>query len=361
MNSARGTLASIVSLRAWKLAVLGPAPYWYFPIFYVLLSTDRAVSPVGLTALMIAMMLSASWGFLLNDLADREADAKSGRADALHGHALGTRTMWALILLTAAVSWAIVFLIGGGPVFKIVLAADYLVATIYSVRPLKLKVRKFWGFVANSVMERPLPILVFLAYMHYYTPETLILPALMELTWSVFKHQAADVKEDISANVITFAASLGERLSTSIVMKVLNPVSVVSLLLLIAIAWSSIDHLRTILAAVFFITAFAILAAYLGELTGRLTVYITPTDPPYIIALNLSYRYVVLPTLAIGALEYRAAFWPLVILLAITLGYQSLAYLEIAKKVFGAKGPGKRSTMVFSPETATLKSLDDLR
>jgi 4-hydroxybenzoate polyprenyltransferase len=324
-------------LRAWKLALLGPAPYWYFPIFYVLLSTRADVSSIGLAALVVAMMLSASWGFLLNDLADRDADAKSGRADALHGHGLSKGAMWTLILLTAVVSWAIVFLIGGGWVFKIVLAIDYFVATVYSMQPLKLKVRKFWGFFANSVMERPLPILVFLTYMHYYTPETIILPVLMELTWSVFKHQAADVREDIAANVITFAASLGEKLSTAIVRKVLNPVSVFSLLLLIAMAWAAIDYLRTLLLASFLITAVAIVVAYLGERAGRLTVYITPTDPPYIIALNLSYRYVVLPALAIGIIEYRVAFLPLVALLVITLGYQSLAYVKIAKSVFGAR------------------------
>ena len=47
--------------------------------------------------------------------------------------------------------------------------------------------------------------------MHYYTVATVLLPVLMELTWSVFKHQAADVREDIAANVITFAASLGRK------------------------------------------------------------------------------------------------------------------------------------------------------
>jgi UbiA prenyltransferase family protein len=326
-------------MRAWKLALVGPTPYWFFPIFYVLLSTDTGVSAIGLTALVVAMMLSAAWGFLLNDLADRDADARSGRADDLHGHGLSKRAMFALILLTAVVSWAIVFLIGGGWVFKLVLAVDYIVATMYSVQPLKLKVRKFWGFLANSVMERPLPILVFLAYMHYYTPETIVLPLLMELTWSVFKHQAADVREDIKANVITFAASLGEKLSTTIVRKVLNPVSVLSLLILTAMAWWAIDDLRTLLLASFLITAFAILVAYLGELSGRLTVYITPTDPPYIIALNLSYRYVILPVMAFGVIEYRPAFLPLVVLLAIALGYQGVAYIKIMRKVFGAKAP----------------------
>ena len=88
MSSPRKTLASIVGMRAWKLALVGRTPYWFFPIFYVLLSTNTGVSPAGLTALVVAMMLSAAWGFLLNDLADRDADASSGRADALHGHGL---------------------------------------------------------------------------------------------------------------------------------------------------------------------------------------------------------------------------------------------------------------------------------
>jgi 4-hydroxybenzoate polyprenyltransferase len=334
MSSPGGTLASVLRLRAWKLAVAGPALYWYFPIFYVLLSTQPHVSPLGLTALFVVLMLSASWGFLLNDLADREADSKSGRADALHGHALSARVMWALILSTAVLSWLIVFLIGGGYVFKAVLAVDYLVATLYSVRPAKLKVRRFWGFLANSVMERPLPILVFLSYMHYYTVLTILFPLLMELSWSVFKHQAADIKEDMKANVMTFAASLGEKLSNKVVREFLNPLSVLSLLLLVGLAWLSIPGLRLLLGLALLVTAAAISLAFLGERRGKITVYITPTDPPYIIALNLSYRYVILPVMAFGVLvSFGAEYLPLVAILAVTLGYQTLAYAKIARSM----------------------------
>ncbi len=328
-------VSELLSLRAWKLALVGPSVVWYFPVFYVILARHANVSPLGLTGLMLAMMLSAAWGFLVNDLADRESDSKGGRADALHGYGLSRQTMFSLILLTAGVSWAIVFLIGGGYVFKAVLALDYVVSIMYSWPPMKLKVRRIWGFIANSLIERPLPIVVFLSYMHYYTYETLILPVLMELTWSVFKHQAADVKEDLAANVTTFAASLGERLSTSIVMSLLNPLSVISLLLLIAIAWAGAPSMRTVLDAVFVVTTLAILGAYLGERAGKMTTYITPTDPPYIIALNLTYRYVVLPALAYGVLTYQAAFAPLVVLLAITLGYQLLAYAKSVRKAAG--------------------------
>jgi hypothetical protein len=333
MSRQGGTLSSVVKLRAWKLALAGPSVYWYFPIFFVLLSTQPSANPLGLAALFVVLMLSASWGFLLNDLADREADSRSGRADALHGHGLSTRTMWALVLLTAVGSWVIVFLIGGGWVFKFVLAVDYLIATMYSVRPIKLKVRRVWGFVANSLMERPLPILVFLAYMNYYTPATVLFPVLMELTWSVFKHQAADVKEDIAANVMTFAASLGEKLSNRIVQQFLNPLSVFSLLALVALSWLSIPSMRLLLALTFLVIGAAVLLSYIAERRGKLNVYITPTDPPYIIALNLSYRYILLVVMAYGILAMRADYYGMIILLAITLCYQTYAYIGIAKKL----------------------------
>jgi 4-hydroxybenzoate polyprenyltransferase len=338
-ESRQGVLASLLGLRAWKLALAGPALYWYFPIFFALLSSATAVSPLGLAALMVVMMVSASWGFLVNDLADRAADSRSGRADALHGHGLGARSMVALILATAGLSWAVVFLIGGGYVFKAVLAVDYAIAVMYSVPPAKLKVRKFWGFLANSLMERPLPILVFLTYMNYYNYATVALPLLMELTWSVFKHQTADIKGDIGAGVNTFAASLGEEASTRIVMQLLNPLSVASLLVLVAMAWLGVEDLRLPLAGVIVVTGLAILAAFLGERRGRLRTYITPTDPPYIIALNLCYRYVVLPVMAVGVLADRAAESPILLLLAVSLGYQTVAYIKISKEAFG-RGPG---------------------
>lgn len=334
MNTPSGTIASIVRLRAWKLALAGPTLYWYFPIFYVLLATRPSVDPIGLTALFVVLMLSASWGFLLNDLADREADSKSGRGDALHGHGLGRRTMWALVLVTAGCSWAVVFLIGGGYVFKLVLAIDYLVGAAYSLRPVKLKVRRFWGFFANSVMERPLPILVFLTYMNYYTALTVLFPLLMELTWSVFKHQAADIRGDIEAGVTTFAVSLGERLSNKIVMLFLNPLSVLCLLVLAAVAWASVPGLAFPLASAFTVTAAAVAAAFLAERSGMLTVYVTPTDPPYIIALNLSYRYAILTTMAYGVLAFFGErYLPLLAILAVTLAYQTLAYAKLAKGI----------------------------
>jgi 4-hydroxybenzoate polyprenyltransferase len=325
-------VSRILGLRAWKLALAGPSVYWYFPVFYALLSSTLAPDPLGLFALFVVLIISASWGFLVNDISDRESDARSGREDALHGHGIGRGKMYSIILLLAAVSWTTVFAIGGGLVFKAVLAVNYAVAVLYSAPPARLKVRRFWGFLANSLIERPLPILVLLTYMNYYTPATVLLPVLMELTWSVFKHQAADVKDDIRAGITTFAVSLGEARSNALVNSLLNPISVASLLALTALSASAIPSFASLLAAVFALILLGTVLAFWAERAGRVTTYLTPTDPPYIIYLNLSYRYLLLPAMAAAVVFSRPEYYYLAWLLAAALVFQLYLYSKLVSR-----------------------------
>jgi 4-hydroxybenzoate polyprenyltransferase len=322
----------VLSLRAWRLALAGPSVYWYFPIFYVLLSSGVRPSPLGLFGLMMALVLSASWGFLINDLADRESDAKSGRRDDIHGHGIGRGRMYAMILAAAGGSWAIVFAIGGGVPFKVVLAINYLIAFLYSCPPIRLKIRGFWGFLANSLIERPLPVLVLLTYMRYYTAATILLPVLVELTWSVFKHQAADVRGDSEAHVTTFAVSLGEAASTRIVMSFLNPLSVAALLALTALAWLGAPELGVALGIVFAAVLVGAVAAYFAERRGSLRVYFTPTDPPYIIFLNLAYRYLLLPVLGVGVMLLLPGYYLIVAFLVVSLAFQLSLYVGLLEQ-----------------------------
>ena len=321
----------VFDLRAWKLALAGPSVYWYFPVFFVLLSSGLSPDPTRLFLLMIVLVVSASWGFLVNDFFDRETDARSGRRDALHGHGISSTRMYILIIVSAVVSWAIVFAIGGGLAFKFVLAVNYAVAFFYSAPPLRFKVRRFWGFLANSLIERPLPILVLLTYMNYYTAATVALPVLLELTWSVFKHQAADIKGDLDAGVTTFAASLGEERSNRIVHSFLNPASVVSLLVLAALAFTSIPRLSLELGVTITLIVLGVIAALYAERRGRVTRYFTPTDPPYIVALNLAYRYLLLPVMAVGVLFLRPGYDLLVVFLGASLVFQAYLYVRLLK------------------------------
>ena len=169
--------------------------------------------------------------------------------------------------------------------------------------------------------------------MNYYNIYTLILPVMMELTWSVFKHQTADVKQDISAHVTTFAAYLGEQRSNKIVNLFLNPLSVFSLLLLVLLATYNIPYLKGPLAVVFVVTSIGILLAFFAERRGAITTYITSTDPPYIMFLNLSYKFLLLPVLAYGVLYLIPAYYPMIIFLIATLGYHVYEYSKFARKV----------------------------
>lgn len=307
---------------------------------------------MGLLGVLAALILSAGWGFLLNDYFDRKVDAREGRADRGHGHGLSRRAMWAVMLLLALAAWALVFLVPGGAVFKGVLAVNYLVAALYSAPPARLKPRRFWGFLANSLIERPLPVLVLLSYMDYYTALTLALPVLMELTWSVFKHQAADVNDDIAAGVTTFAVALGPERSFRIVNSVLNPLSVVCLGSLVGLAYLAIPSLRLLLGAGFLGLVLAVAAGvYMGR-RGHLRSLATPTDPPYVISLNLTYRFLVLPILGYGVLGLGPGYYPLVVLLAASLAYQAYSSYSIGRRLVEGRPPSGRGASEEHPDSA---------
>ncbi|MDG6902904.1 MAG: hypothetical protein JRM80_13225, partial [Nitrososphaerota archaeon] len=112
---------------------------------------------------------------------------------------------------------------------------------------------------------------------------------------------------------------------------VLNPLSVASLLVLTAMAWAAVPSMALPLAAVFGATLLGAVLAYWAEKAGKVTVYLTPTDPPYIIFMNLSYRYLLLPAMAAGVIFYTPPQYPLVLLLAAALAYQVYLYSKLAR------------------------------
>ncbi|MCL4519739.1 MAG: hypothetical protein M1587_11150 [Thaumarchaeota archaeon] len=80
-------------------------------------------------------------------------------------------------------------------------------------------------------------------------------------------------------------------------------------------------------------TSIGVLLAFFAERRGAMTTYITSTDPPYIMFLNLSYKFLLLPVMAYGVLNLVPAYFPIVILLIATLGYHAYEYSKFARKV----------------------------
>ena len=301
------------------MAVAGPAVYWYFSLFYVLAITGFGSRVLQILLVFLALILSAAWGFLLNDLFDRYADSIAGRTPEERGHTLSMKTLGGVVVMTAGLSWGLIFAAGGNLTYKLVLAAAYILSFLYSVPPIKLKSRAFLGFLADSLMERPLPILVIFASVGYYGIETILFPILTELIRSVFKHQADDYEKDALANVRTFAVSLGRDLTHKIVFNVLNPLSVLATLAFGVVAWINLPSLRWIVFPIILVMAVGVLLSLLLQRQGLLRSYTTLTDPPYIMFLSMAYKVLLLPALAFGILILKQEFYPLMILLAISL------------------------------------------
>jgi len=299
------------------MAFFGPVEIWYFSVFYLLLVTRFGLPVLEVLAVLGSLMLYEAWGVLLNDIFDREVDIVAGKSGRKRGHDLGVGVMWGLVLLTAVASWALIVLAGGTPLLYGTWAFAYVLGFLYSTPPFRLKDRGTLSLFCNSVLERPLPVLIIFLFFRYYGPEAVVFPILSELVWSVFKHQVHDYHEDLKANVKTYAVKIGEAASHKIVKFVVNPLSVASVLSFALIAARTLPQYSGYFLAGAGMTAAGV--AGLLVLERRSLVYTDPLDPPYILFLNLSFLVTVVLLMGAAVVVTQPAYFPPVALFLLSL------------------------------------------
>ena len=269
------------------MAFFGPVEIWYFSIFYLSIVLGFGLSVLSVLGLVASLMLYESWGVLLNDYFDREADRVAGKSGRERGHRLSSATMAGLVLLTAGLDWALVLSLSPSAYWVAFWLFAYALGTVYSAPPFRLKNQGFLSFVCNSLLERPIPVVLVFLFYQYYGPEVVAFPVLSELVWSVFKHQVHDYDKDLAANLKTFAVMLGKERSVSIVRWVVYPLSVISVVSFALVAAYRIPNY----AWLFVGSAVLILAgvAVTRSLEWKSKVYSDPLDPPYILFLNIAF------------------------------------------------------------------------
>ena len=315
--SAYRNLSAVFRLRAWYMAFFGPVEIWYFSVFYLSIATGFALPSLTVLALVVSLMLYEAWGVLLNDVFDRESDAVAGKSGRERGHRLGTGVMAALVLAAAAANWALVLLLKPDAVYVAAWAIAYFIGTIYSAPPFRLKNRGLLSFFCNSVLERPIPVVLIFLFYGYYGPEIVAFPVLSELVWSVFKHQVHDYEKDLKANLRTFAVMLGRETSYKIVKFAINPLSVVSVIAFALISASSIPEYSWLFVASALVVAAGVAALLLLEWRSR--VYSDPLDPPYILFLNFAFIITLLCGMAAVVAVSQPLYLPLVVLFVLSL------------------------------------------
>lgn len=205
-------LANLKTLVRWKDWFFDKILSLFFVAFYVAL-VDSLFSPfylVQLFILLIFAILSATFGFLVNDLGDREIDRRQGKFNAFH-HIDPT---WSLLLLggllLAATFAASLFL--QQPGFLFLWGLWVLVTITYSLPPLRFKERGLWGIVAPGMAQFVLPpLLFFAAFGHLIAWDTGLVTAYFAVKGLsiAFGQQKRDLDGDACTGTITYAVQAG--------------------------------------------------------------------------------------------------------------------------------------------------------
>jgi len=292
MSDSLPVVYRVLKLRAWRVGLLSlPIQVCYFSIFYLGLKTAIPFDVSQLLLLIFSLWLYFAYIVLINDLFDRYVDAQVGKTSIGRGHGLNPAYIGALLLLIISANAVSVALIRGGVIFNALWILTYVLGTIYSAPPFKLKTRGFLGFLCDSLMEKPLPVLIVFAFFGYYGFEIILFPTFAEMFDSVFKHQARDYYLDVKTKTRTLAVVLGKDLSYKVVNKAIHPLNVLLVLAVFLTVLFQIPQVRTITSVVFA----ALLIAFIAILAkAKKRVFqnenLVWMNPPYVVFFNAGFR-----------------------------------------------------------------------
>lgn len=187
---------------------------------YLLLTTDQH-SPYVSVGLIFAVMTSiiavAAYGYVINDCFDIEQDRLAGKSNSMANRSVTSRL--AILGLILGVGWLPAIPAGYSKLACVFLSIDFLLPTLYSIPPIRLKERGVFGVLADASAAHLLPVLLVSAVM-IIGPEPLSLSQLILIVttaaWytlvglrGIIDHQLVDREADIKSGVVTLATARG--------------------------------------------------------------------------------------------------------------------------------------------------------
>ncbi len=280
----------------------------------------------SLFCLSVALILYLAYGTLINDLTDREIDISVGKFSASRGHHNTKRQLIATLLVQLCLIIFLIFLSDRGVVYDLVWAAALFLATAYSLPPLKLKVRGILGFITDSVIEKPLPILIVFAFFGYYGFEVILFPIFGELLDSIFKHQTEDIELDAKLGIRSFAVQLGKSRSTWGVRKLAHPLNLIASVSFLMIAFVELPKVRWLVAVTSIMIILGAIVVLFLEQKGKVSEGFPFPEPPLLGFLNFGLRTLFLAALCIGASLNHLSLLPFAALVFFSIGFYLFFY-----------------------------------
>lgn len=243
-------LHAIHALFAKRLRLSNP---WNYKAPVLMSVTYLAMSWLGFQLLealqtfawsLCAILGIAGFGYLSNDLGDRAADQKAGKANLVAKLSpIHIMVLLALFLALALLPWILYFPMNAFTVA--LLGAEFLLFVLYVLPPFRLKERGLLGVVTDALYAHALPAILALATLTLLAGKPLREGTLLFLglgLWQVFLgmrnillHQLKDAENDRKAGLHTWVTRRGEASVVAGLGKIIVPLELLAWLLLLGI------------------------------------------------------------------------------------------------------------------------------
>ncbi len=218
-------LVQVFGWRNWAVFVYNSFIEHIFVAFYILLMEGEYSNLYlgRLIAFYGFSILSTSFGYLLNDLADRELDALHGKPNTFENDSPFRAVAIVSVVFLGSVVFALPF--WSQSAFLALWGSWIFLTVAYSAPPFRLKERGPIGLVAVVLAQRVLPILLLFAAFRFSDWSDLILLTVYVLVRGIasdLNHQLEDYVRDARTGTQTFVVKSGVEKTRKLFYQALN-------------------------------------------------------------------------------------------------------------------------------------------
>lgn len=183
-----------------------------FLIFYIALR-DQLYSQKFIGDFFIFIffsMFSTTYGYLINDFADKELDALHGKGNTFKNDSVWKAGIIVAVFMALSLIAGMIFL--ENRLFLPLWVCWFFIATFYSLKPIRLKERGWIGLLFVVIAQRVLPtLLVFAAFKHLEAVDMIVFTAYIFARGlsSDLNHQLEDYQKDNMTGTETYAKKTG--------------------------------------------------------------------------------------------------------------------------------------------------------
>lgn len=195
----------------WKIPPLLAVAYASF----LLHGTDYRSALHELLFIFWCVASVASYGHIINDVYDIEADRAGGKPNAMERFRPWQRLSLCFLSVVSGFGALLCFTTNWTP--AAVLMINYLLPTIYSIPPLRLKERGVAGVACDAFGAHAVPVLFVLLVVGFFQQASTLAEVgigISAIVWSLFAglrsivvHQVDDLLSDGRSQVVTFAGT----------------------------------------------------------------------------------------------------------------------------------------------------------